>query len=307
MDLGEHNYKFKYKKIEDIWYIIVALSDSTFSSIECSTGAKGRYVLSGEAMMSAINTIVAIDFCCGRGAYSDAYALIRKYRDDLMQYLFVLNVIKNIKGITEEELSAFFLEPESMIKMIEKDFQILTSGERKNASELAMESWMYNDLESNEHSEMRRKFFDTSKYKDYLMSANKHVDVILNKFLATVWKSEDRKLNNYVHTNGIKYLMDNYVYQPNKEQRDKELIESIYNITDIFLSLLSVIDSTKLRSTDYLDALEMNMQPEEGSQYWVLPCVVEYMNDRFNTELLNYIQNNEGNGMRFMTDDYMND
>jgi hypothetical protein len=207
----------------------------------------------------------------------------------------------------EEELSAFFLDPESMIKIIEKDFQILTSGERKNASELAMESWMYNDLESNEHSEMRRKFFDTSKYKNYLMSNNKHVDVILNKFLATVWKSEDRKLNNYVHTNGIKYLMDNYVYQPNKEQRDKELIECIYNVTDIFISLLSVIDSTKLHSTDYLDALEMNMQPEEGSQYWVLPCVVEYMNNRFDTELLNYIQNNEYNGMRFMADDYMND
>lgn len=304
MELGEHEYKFNYTEIEDIWYIIVALSDSTFASIECSAGAKGRYALSCEAMMSAMNTVVAIDFCCGRGAYSDAYALIRKYRDDLMQYLFVLNVIKNVHGLTQEELGKFSLDSESLIKMIELDFGILTSGKRKNDAELAMESWMYNDLELDEHSGMRRKFFDTSKYKDYLMSSNQHVDNIMENFLGTVWKSEDRKLNNYVHTNGIKYLMDNYVYQPKKELRDKELIESLQNITDIFLSLLAVIDSTKFHSSDYLDALEMDMQPEEESQYWVLPCIVEYINDRFDEELLKYIQKNERFGMKFMAEDY---
>ncbi len=304
MGLGEHEYKFNYTEIEDIWYIIVALSDSTFSSIECSAGVKGRYALSCEAMMSAMNTVVAIDFCCDRGAYSDAYALIRKYRDDLMQYLFVLNVIKNVHGLTQEELGKFSLDSESLIKMIELDFGILTSGKRKNDAELAMESWMYNDLELDEHSGMRRKFFDTSKYKDYLMSSNQHVDYIMENFLGTVWKSEDRKLNNYVHTNGIKYLMDNYVYQPKKELRDKELIESLQNITDIFLSLLAVIDSTKFHSSDYLDALEMDMQPEEESQYWVLPCIVEYINDRFDEELLKYIQKNERFGMKFMAEDY---
>lgn len=136
------------------------------------------------------------------------------------------------------------------------------------------------------------------------MSSNQHVDYIMENFLGTVWKSEDRKLNNYVQTNGIKYLMDNYVYQPKKELRDKELIESLQNITDIFLSLLAVIDSTKFHSSDYLDALEMDMQPEEESQYWVLPCIVEYINDRFDVELLKYIQKNERFGMKFMAEDY---
>ena len=93
-------YKFNYSEIEDVWFIIMALSDSTFSSIDVSVGKKGSYFVSCEAMMSAMNTIETVDFCCYRGAYSDAYVLIRKYRDDLMQYLFVLNVIKNMQGLT---------------------------------------------------------------------------------------------------------------------------------------------------------------------------------------------------------------
>lgn len=302
MNIGE--YKFKYSKIEDIWHIIMALSNSTFSLIDASVGKKGTYWLSCEAMMSAMNTIVTIDFCCYRGAYSDAYALIRKYRDDLMQYLFILNVIKNIRGLSEKELKDISLDTEAFFRMVELNFQILVSGKQKSDAELAMESWMYNDLESADNSKLRRDFFDTSKYKRYLISANDSVDYIMKNFLNSVWKEEDRKLNNYVHTNGMRYLTDNYVYKPKKEQRDKELIKTLQNITDIFLSLLAVIDSVKMHSSDYLDAMEMDMQPTEGSQYWVCPCIVEYMNDRFDKKLLNYIQENEKNGMKFMANDY---
>lgn len=62
--------------------------------------------------------------------------------------------------------------------------------------------------------------------------------------------------------------------------------------------------SIKFHSSDYLDALEMEMKPQEGSQYWVCPIIVEYMNDRFDKKLLQYIQNNEGNGMQFMAEYY---
>ena len=61
---------------------------------------------------------------------------------------------------------------------------------------------------------------------------------------------------------------------------------------------------SSVHSSDYLDALEMGMKPQEGSQYWVCPIIVEYMNDRFDKKLLQYIQNNEGNGMQFMEEYY---
>ena len=112
-------------------------------------------------MMSICKTLETIDFCCYRDAYSDAYNLLRKCRDDLMQYLFVLNVIQNKHGLTDEEAEKFTINSESMMKMIELDVSILVSGERKTDAELAMEKWIYNVLESSENKEDRKKFFDT--------------------------------------------------------------------------------------------------------------------------------------------------
>lgn len=305
MNLENANYKFNYHEIEDIWHIFFCLSDTTFSSIELSYGKKGAYILSGETMMSICKTLETIDFCCYRNAYSDAYTLTRKYRDDLIQYLFVLNVIQNKHGLTDEESKKFQLDPESMLKMIELDISILISGERKTEAEHAMEKWIYNVLENSENAKDRKEYFDTSKYKSYLVSNNEKVKHVFENFLVDKWKREDRKLNNYVHTNGIRYLMDNYVYQNDKEKKDNELIETLQNITDIFLSLLAVIDSIKFHSSDYVDALDMNTIPPENSQYWVCPIIVEYMNNRFDNKLLSYIQENEGHGMRFLAEYYI--
>lgn len=182
-----------------------------------------------------------------------------------------MNVIQNIHSLTYEEAEKFTINSESIMKMIELDVSILVSGERKNDAELAMEKWIYNVLESSENKEDRKQFFDTSKYKSYLVSNNEKVKYIFDNFLVDKWMREDIQLNNYVYANGIRYVMDNYIYQDKKKNKDKELIETLQNITDIFLSLLSVIDSIKFHSLDYFNALEMGMKPQEGSQYWGMP------------------------------------
>ncbi len=83
----DEEYKFNNSELENLWYIFVALSDITFSKPEVSLGKQGRYALSCEIMMSAMNTITSIDFCMNRSAYTDAYTLVRKLRDDLMQFI----------------------------------------------------------------------------------------------------------------------------------------------------------------------------------------------------------------------------
>jgi len=216
----------------------------------------------------------------------------------------VINFISNKHGLTDKEAKEFAINPESILKMVELDWSILVSGGRKTDAELAMEKWIYNVLEKSENNKDRRQFFDTSKYKAYLISNNEKIKYIFDEFLTDKWSEEDRKLNNYVHANGIRYVMDNYIYQKKKEYKDQDLIGSLQNIVDIFLSFLSVIDSIKFHSSDYRDALEMDMKPLEGSQYWVCPIIVEYMNDRFDKKLLQYIQDNEGNGMKFLAEYY---
>lgn len=298
----ELQYNFYNKNIEDLWYIFFTLSDT--SSFEISAGKKGRYGISSETMMSVLNTLTAIDFCCSRNAYSDAYTLIRKYRDDLMQYLFILNVIQNTHGLTEDELSSYSFDTNSIIKMIESDFNILISGKRKSDVQLAMESWMYNDLDDTSNAQYRKHFFDTSKYKKYLMSTDKRIESLMTTFLNPIWASSDRILNNYVHVNGKKYLTDNYSYQIDPAKKMSELVDTLQHITNIFLCLLAVVDSTKMMSSDYRDYMEMGEKPPDNCQYWVFPCIVDYMNTYFGNQLLSYIQANENNGMKFTSKDY---
>ena len=103
--MSDINYKFKY------------CSDTTFSAVELSIGKKGPYIISCETMMSMMKTIETIDFCCYRGAYSDAYMLIRKCRDDLLQYLFILKIIKKLPyGELDMKRWLFYLVIICMIK-----------------------------------------------------------------------------------------------------------------------------------------------------------------------------------------------
>ena len=281
MEIVKEEYKFNNSELEDLWYVFVALSDITFSKPEFSLGKHGRYALSCETMMSAMNTITSIDFCMNRRAYADAYTLVRKLRDDLMQYLFILNVIKNMKKTSDMEndvsIEELFSDIDKLWNIINHDIQFLISGEGKSDAELAMESWMYNELEKNNNAEYRKKYYDTSKYKNYLISQNSEIKKLVEEFLNPLWKDVDRKLNNYVHGNGIKYITNNYVFQVKKNIQDAELVESVTMILTMFLSILALVDSTKMQSSDYLDALDMGEQPENNSQYWICPCIVDFM------------------------------
>lgn len=206
------------------------------------------------------------------------------------------NAIVNIPFINSDK----GMNEAGTFKLLCPECDAFVSGEKKTNSELAIEKWIYSELENPSNAKDRKEFFNASKYKSYIVSNNEKVKYVFDNFLADKWKKEDRKLNNYVHTNGKNFLMNNYIYQNRKEQQDNELIETVQNITDIFLSLLALIDSKKLQSSDYLDALEMNIEPLEESQYWICPIIEEYMNDRFSKKMLQYIQKNERNGMQII-------
>lgn len=205
-------YKFCNAKIKDIWYIFMGLSETTFSSVEIAIGTKGTLQLSCEAMISAMKTLETIDYCCSRRVYADAFTLIRKFRDDIMQYLFLLTTIKRKTGITDKECEEFVFNEENMIKMIEYDFQLRKSGERKE--------------------------------------------------------------------------------------------EVIVNIVVVFLCCLAIIDSTKLRSSDYIDALEVGLKPQEGSQYWVMYSIVNFFANYVDEKIIDYIQEQDSYEMKLKSSFY---
>lgn len=299
----------KNEQLEELREIMQVLSDSIFSKPEVSRSKNGTYILSCESVMSAMNTIQSIDYCCKRGFYADAFTLVRKYRDDLFQYLFLLKVVSSIRGMTDEELSEYDItDVQSFMEMLAKEIEILDSGERKSEMDKAVEAWFFGTLIFDENEKDRKKYFGTSKYKSFIENSNDQVSFMMKTYFNDVWSNVNRILNNYVHANGYQYIVANYAMNIDGKQMLNEVVTVMQNVTSIFLCVLAVIAPTKMQSADYIDALELGIEPEQGSECWVDPCVVEYM-DKYckpmHQGLLQYIEENNGYGMKFLLSDYV--
>jgi hypothetical protein len=102
---SEH-FKFFSK---DIDYLI-----DFFSSLSKLTLYNGRIIsffsnvehfsLSTEFIDSSVQTLKSIKLCCSIGSFSDANTLIRKFRDDLIQFVYILNIINLRKPFVEESI-----------------------------------------------------------------------------------------------------------------------------------------------------------------------------------------------------------
>lgn len=299
----------KIEELEDIAMILRGISDNMFSSPSVSAGNKGTYFLSGESIIASENTIKSIDFCCQRGYFADAFTLARKYRDDIIQYVFITQVIDNMSGLSDEEFKAYCgeeLSAGNLLQAIEKNLDILRQGTTKTDTELAVELWIYGSLAEEKHFIERKKFFDTAKYVSKLAEDTK-IKELMGKYLKDIWKRTDRILNNYVHGNGYHYIVDNYSSYRNYQERKQKLIETIRNITSVFISILSIVAPNMIQSSDYRDDIECGNIPREGCQYWVMPVIVEYM-DRFfpeiHPELLQFLEDNNRYGMLMLMKDY---
>lgn len=58
------------------------------------TGRKS-FLLTPSLISSSAKTLHSIKLCCSIGSFSDANTLIRKFRDDLIQYAYILSIINS--------------------------------------------------------------------------------------------------------------------------------------------------------------------------------------------------------------------
>ena len=56
-----------------------------------------------------------------------------------------------------------------------------------------------------------------------------------------------------------------------------ELTHMLNYILITFVFLLVLLSPVSIMASDYLDALDFSMKPEENSQYWVAPFVSEFI------------------------------
>ena len=304
-----NNEGCKIAELDEIAMILMGISDNMFSGPSVSVSSRGTYFLQGESITASENTIKSIDFCCQRGYFADAFTLARKYRDDVIQYVFVAQVIENMQRLDDEEFKKLYgmeLTVENLIQAVELEMSMLAADTRKSAADLAVELWVYDMLEEEKYFKERKQYFDTSKYIAQLVK-DENIKQLNEIYLKDVWAKTDRILNNYVHGNGRKYILDNYSLYGNYQERKQKLIETVRNITSIFISILSIVLPNKIQSSDYRDDMEFGITPREGCQYWVMPMIVEFMDEYFpkiHPDLLQFLEENNKYGMKMLMADY---
>lgn len=193
---------------------------------------------------STTRTLESIRKCCENTNFADAYTLLRKYRDDLFYYLFVLTISKDIDLLKNSEIGC------------------------SNKHEKFILDWMEDKLSNLNSSEVLKAIGES----EYLSSAIKKYD------LQRSFKKIGDKLNNFVHSNGKSFYNEPLLRMGKKvEKYCKEFAQELNYITVVFLFLLVLIKPLCVMSYDYVDYLDCGDTPPEGSEYWVAPFVQEYL------------------------------
>lgn len=242
-------------------------------TIICMTSNK-THLFQTHLIDSSVKTLNNIKYCCLSGSFADANALVRKFRDDLMLFLYILEVLNNREDISEKYI--------------------------KNDDDICIDAWFDDNV---------KKLFKSQKEKlcitNYLnyFKKNKSIKKILEEYnLEDNWKNIHRKLNDYTHNNGQSYTRDNIMsdQSANIKKCFDEIIMRLDFMTSLFLILLIMISPSMIQSLDYMDHLECELTPLEGSQYNIAPFVQEFIDEyinKINLDLKVYLKHNNKYGM----------
>ena len=109
---------------------------------------------------------------------------------------------------------------------------------------------------------------------DYIEESDRMKDIVELLNADETYRTIRKRCDDHMHYNFFAYVLlnDNEVHVDRQQPLDllAKDIEQIF--IQHFTYLFSVKDNY-MASSDYLDALEVGERPEEGSQYFVAPCV----------------------------------
>jgi len=258
---------------------------------------KNIYTLKANIIDSSIQTLKSIKLCCSIGSFSDANTLIRKLRDDLILYVYILNIIGLRKPFVEDDTPQFKIEME---KEVVESALNLHFNDVLTDDEQAVSAWFGNTVK-----ELPRRIRNKLEFENYMnvLKHNENIREILSNYnLQEYWEALRQRLNNYVHNNGTQFVVQNII-----SARDKYLATHLNNInyrtayvSSFFLVLLLMVDSSLISSTDYLDHVECNIEPPEGCQYSIAKFVQDFIDikvSKLHPQLKQYLKDNNNHGM----------
>jgi len=199
-------------------------------------------VHTNQILQSAAQTLQSMIACAEYGNIADVHVLLRKLRDDLFFYLYVIVACRNNDILSDDDLSK---------------------------QETYINAWVKNQLSR----------LNITEVINDITSAGECVELVEKFSLKDELKQIGYTLNNYTHGNGNLYY--NRLYTHYKEDEicrvSTELIHMLNYILITFVFLLVLLSPGCIMAPDYLDALDFSMTPEEISRYWVAPFVSEFI------------------------------
>ena len=193
-------------------------------------------------LQSAAQTLQSMIACSEYGNIADVHVLLRKLRDDLFFYLYVIVACRNNDILSSDALSK---------------------------QEKYISAWVENRLSR----------LNIAEVINDITSAGECVELVERFSLKDELKQIGYTLNNYTHGNGNLYYNRLYTHYKEDEIRSvsTELIHMLNYILITFVFLLVLLSPGCIMAPDYLDALDFSMTPEENSQYWVAPFVSKFV------------------------------
>ena len=256
------------------------------------------YIVNTALIDNSIKTLQSIKLCCSIGSFTDANTLIRKLRDDLILYVYILDVVNKRKIFIEEDLNNIKTDDSNVFL---ESFSNLRFNPDFNENEKAVLAWLSNSvLEQPRNIKMKLSFENYMKY----LKENENINKILTDYnLQGYWETLRNRLNNYVHNNGIGFTSHNLIkeYNPNLEIYFKNInIRTSYIVT-FFLVLIIMTESPLISSTDMMDYLNCNEEPPEDCQYEIAPFIQNYIDEKvvkIHSELKQFLRDNNNYGMK---------
>ncbi|WP_297085455.1 hypothetical protein [uncultured Draconibacterium sp.] len=247
---------------------------------------------------SSAQTLRSIKFCCSIGSFSDANTLIRKLRDDLIQYVYILSIINSRKPFVEDDLKNLKTDdPEEFIN----SFSNIRFNDVLTDDEKAVSAWFNNSV-----SELNRPIKKKLEFENYMrtLKQNENIAKILVEYkLKNYWEFLRRKLNDYVHNNGVRFAAQNSIRRNdvNLEIHLKNINIRTSHIASFFIIVLLMIDSALIASTDYMDHVNCDLKPPDDSQYHIAGFIQDFIDlkvSKLHPELKQYLIDNNINGMK---------
>lgn len=259
-------------------------------------------MLDCEFLLSGIRTLNNIEYCCVHGCFSDAHVLTRKYRDDLFLFLYIISVLAQRKRRFESALNEIALDEMDETKFVlvfEAALNISQDNSGKNQDDRAVDAWFCNAVTG--------RYTRNIKFENYLETIKTDPDIkqcLTQNDLKSVLDKIARRLNDYTHNNGRRYL-ENNLLNPKRPTSDDEslsqLTADIHYITGAFFVFIVLMKPSLIMASDYIDYLDCGEEPPEDSQYWVAPFAQEYVDDyivKLNPDLKTFLKYNNKYGMK---------